>query len=252
MKKNLVIMPFGKKSLYSDWFTPDTVRNFDVVLLGYHTIQDLSITANPGIKVRHYYSYKWWMVKDFFDEHEEYLNHYSAFFFLDDDIEINKNQIINLFNCFNSLPLQLGQPSLTYDSHMSWHALRHRKLSGMRYVTSVELMCPLMKQEALKKLLSTFKLTQSGWGIDLLWGKKIVKLFGSLKIAVIDIIQVRHTKPVGLGELYEKLEQPAKQEEDAIRADYDLKTFRIKEVRSIWNTLPGKLITFIKLKKFEA
>jgi len=245
-------MPFGKASLRSAWITECTNRNFDVVLLGYHTITDQEILTSACVKVFHYHDYKWWMIQDFFAQHGDYLKDYTSFFFLDDDIEISAPQINNLFACFNYLPLQLAQPSLTADSFMSWQSLQHRKNSGLRYVTTVELMCPMMKQPALNKLLPTFKLTKSGWGVDLLWGKQIPQYFGAKQIAVLDIIQVRHGKPVGKGELYTKLDQPAKAEEDKIRIDNDLLRFKIKEIRSWWNTLPGRLISYYHLSRFKA
>ncbi|MCW5912272.1 MAG: DUF707 domain-containing protein [Cyclobacteriaceae bacterium] len=251
MKNNLVLMPFGTNSIRSKWITESLHRNFDVVLLGYHPVTDQNILVSPGVEVFHYYDYKWWMIQDFFNQHPDYLKNYASFFFLDDDIEITKEQINNLFECFNYLPVQLAQPSLTPDSYMSWKALQHKRLSGLRYVTTVELMCPIMKRSVLEKLLPTFKLTKSGWGVDLLWGKQVPAYFGEKKIVVLDIIQVRHSKPVGKGELYGKLDQPAKTEEDAVRAVHDLFKFKIKEIRSWWNTLPGRLISYYNLSRFS-
>jgi hypothetical protein len=248
---NLVVMPFGRDSLRSDWITNGAARNFDVVLLGYHTITDDDVLSSPGVTIFQYYDYKWWMIQDLFTQHPGLLKKYTAFFFLDDDIEVTKEQINKLFDCFNYLPVQLAQPSLTADSYMSWRALRHKKMSGLRYVTTVELMCPMMRQPALEKLLPTFKLTKSGWGVDLLWGKKILNYFGNKQFAVLDIIQVRHGKPVGKGELYAKLDEPAKAEEDKIRSDNELLKFRIKEIRSWWNTLPGRLISYYHLSRFR-
>ncbi|HMR55755.1 MAG TPA: DUF707 domain-containing protein, partial [Cyclobacteriaceae bacterium] len=248
----LLVMPFGNGSLRSCWITDCTNRNFDVVLLGYHTISDKEIITSTTVKVFHYHSYKWWMIQDFFAHQPEFLKNYTSFFFLDDDIEISALQITNLFECFNQLPIQLAQPSLTADSFMSWGTLRHRKYSGLRYVTTVELMCPLMKQESLETLLPTFKLTKSGWGVDLLWGKLIPEHFGAKQIAVLDIIQVRHNKPVGIGELYTKLDRPAKVEEDKLRVEHNLLKFKIKEIRSWWNLFPARWFSYYHLLRFKA
>jgi hypothetical protein len=245
-------MPFGKDSLCSPWITNCIDRNFDVVLLGYHLISDQQILLSPCVTVFQYYSYKWWMIQDLFTQHPALLKKYTSFFFLDDDIEVTKQQINKIFDCFNYLSVQLAQPSLTKDSYMSWRSLRNKKMSGLRYVSTVELMCPLMKQSALETLLPTFKLTKSGWGVDILWGKKIPQLLGNKQIAVLDIIQVRHGKPVGKGELYTKLEIPAKEEEVKIRLDNELVRFKIKEIRSWWNTLPGRLISYYHLSRFKA
>lgn len=245
-------MPFGNGSLHSSWITNCVNRNFDVVLLGYHTISDPRILTSTAVKVFHYHSYKWWMIQDFFTHQPEFLKNYTSFFFLDDDIEVSGVQIANLFECFNQLPVQLAQPSLTADSFMSWEILKHKKFSGLRYVTTVELMCPMMKQQALETLLPTFKLTKSGWGVDLIWGKLIPKHFGTKQIVVLDIIQVRHSKPVGKGELYTKLDQPAKAEEDNVRACHDLLRFKIKEIRSWWNLFPARWLSYYHLQRFKA
>lgn len=250
MNRNLVVMPFGNTSLCSGWITDRTNRNFDVVLLGYHTITDQKILNNEAVKIFHYYSYKWWMIQDFFTQNKNYLTDYDSFFFPDDDIEVTGQQINNLFECFDYMSLQLAQPSLTHDSYMSWKVLRHKKFSGLRYVTTVELMCPMMKQQALEKLMPTFKLTKSGWGIDLLWGKQGQEHFGKNKIAVLDIIRVKHSKPVGGGELYTKLDKPAKVEEDNVRRAYNLLKFRIKENQCGWNTWLGQLISYYHLSRF--
>jgi hypothetical protein len=252
MGKNLVVMPFGNGSLRSRWITDCANRNFDVVLLGYHTIVDQEILTNTFVKIFHYHSYKWWMIQDFFSQHEHYLKEYSSFFFLDDDIEVTGVQINKIFDCFNYLSVQLAQPSLTADSYMSWPVLKHKKYSGLRYVTTVELMCPLMKKPALEKLLPTFKLTKSGWGVDLLWGKLIAEFFGNWKIVVLDITQVKHGKPVGKGELYTKLDQPAKTEEDTLRINYNLQDFEIRKICTWKNKWQGRLLSYLYLARFRA
>lgn len=241
-------MPFGKGSLKSAWIADDLNRHFDLVLLAYHPLATLDIVSGPNVKIFEYKDYKWWMVQDFFRDHAEYLKSYDSFFFLDDDIEISGSQINTLLEYFNRSPLQLAQPSLTHDSFMSWKALRNKSWSTLRYMTTVELMCPLMKRGALRYLLPTFKLTKSGWGVDLLWGKMVNKKFGRKKIAVIDLIQVRHTKPVGKGELYTRLEQPPKVEEDQIRKQYKLEKFRIKEVKCIENFFLCRVLKYIQVK----
>jgi hypothetical protein len=250
--KNLVVMPFGDNSLRNKWITNCANRNFDVVLLGYHTIIDPEILENTCTKVFHYHNYKWHMIQDFFIQHPQFLKDYQSFFFVDDDIEINLVQINNLFQCFNYLPIQLAQPSLTADSFMSWRSLQHKNNSGLRYVTTVELMCPMMKQPALEKLMPTFKLSKSGWGVDLLWGKEIPAYFGAKQIVVLDIIQVRHGKPVGKGELYTKLDQPAKIELEKIRIDHNLHDFKIEEIHSWQNTVLGRWISYYHLARFKA
>src|SRR5699024_4279379 len=102
--------------------------------------------------------------------------------------------------------LMMAQPALSQESYYSWDALRSKWYSGMRYVNTVELMCPLMSKVALVENIKYFCETKSGWGIDLLWGKVIRSKFGKKSIGVFDLIVVDHLKPVGAGKLYNKLE----------------------------------------------
>ena len=50
-----------------------------------------------------------------------------------------------------------------------------------------------MNKQTLMNLFQTFDLSQSGWGLDLLWAK----MLDNDKIAIIDDVNVIHTRPVG-------------------------------------------------------
>ena len=49
-------------------------------------------------------------------------------------------------------------------------------------------MCPVFKREALGKVLHTFTLNKSGWGLDAAWGH----ILREKKIAIIDSVGVYH------------------------------------------------------------
>jgi hypothetical protein len=83
-------------------------------------------------------------------------------------------------------------------------------------------MCPMMTAEGIRQLLHTFKLTRSGYGIDLLWGELVRKEAGSKSIGVFDTQPVYHSKPVGKGELYKKVEESVFAERDRIFSDYGI------------------------------
>lgn len=227
--KNLLVMPFGRKSLRSSWLLDTAGRNFDVVLLCYHEMPGDPHLGHPALRAFQLNDFKWWMIAELFTRAApELAQQYEQFYFIDDDIETDKQAINFLFDCFGRSPFVLAQPGLTRDSHMSWDVLRARPLSGHRYLTSVELMCPLMGRAALLALLPIFTLTKSGWGVDLLWGQQVLEQFGPDRIGVIDMVQVRHGRPVGKGELYDKLDTSAKAEEDYVRSTYRLEHFQIR------------------------
>ena len=251
--KNLVIMPFGRKSLRSEWLLDTTNRDFDVVLLCYHELPDDPHVSHPALTSYQLNDFKWWMIADLFERAAPGLAaQYENFYFIDDDIETDKEAINFLFDCFARSPFVLAQPALTRDSYMSWKALRVQSMSGHRYVSTVELMCPLMKREALVALLPIFKLTKSGWGVDLLWGQQVQDKFGPDRIGVFDAVQVRHGRPVGKGELYEKLDTGAKEEEDFVRSTYKLQDFRIRQSATLKNAFPARLASWLAYRQRRA
>lgn len=248
--RNLLIMPFGRKSLRSAWLTDAAGRNFDVVLLCYHEMPDDPCVSHPALTSYQLNDFKWWMIADLFERAAPRLMaQYDQFYFIDDDIETDKQAINFLFDCFERSPFGLAQPALTSDSFMSWKALRAQALSGHRYVSTVELMCPLMKRDVLAALLPIFKLTKSGWGVDLLWGQQVLDKFGPDRIGVFDVVQVRHGRPVGKGELYDKLDTAAKTEEDFVRTTYKLEHFKIRQTGTLKNAFPARLLSWLAYRR---
>jgi hypothetical protein len=244
-------MPFGRNSIASDWIFDSANRSFDVVLLYYHpTIENpLLSTNNPNFTVYHLQDFKWPMIQKLFQLHPQYLSQYDYFFFPDDDIEISQPAIHRLFICAQQYGLQMTQPVLSRDSYKSWKALRKKHFSGMRYLSSVELMCPVMSRVALCELMPTFNLNRSGWGIDILWGEMIRKKFGNKSIAVFDLIETRHTKPVGKGELYDKLQKTAVEERDEIFEKHNIQLRKIITLPIKENSLKNKFKSYLSLKK---
>lgn len=122
----------------------------------------------------------------------------------------------------------------------------------MRYLSAVELMCPVMHQAAVLELLSTFSLNESGWGIDILWGEMIRKKFGPKSIAVFDPLSAKHTKPVGKGELYIKLGKSSFHERDEIFEKYQITQRKIYALPINENSLINKFKSYLSLKKNRA
>lgn len=119
----------------------------------------------------------------------------------------------------------------------------------MRYLSAVELMCPVMHQAAVLELLPTFSLNESGWGIDILWGEMIRKKFGPKSIAVFDLLSAKHTKPVGKGELYNKLGKSSFQERDEIFEKYNITLQKIYKLNLPENSLLTRMKSYFHLKK---
>lgn len=216
--KCLVAAPIGHDHVIHDWVQGEA--HFDLALLDY--------TAD-GVQNRPsstYYQqlrgFKWHMLADFLPE---VLDQYDYFWFPDDDIVTSTADINQMFKVFAGGPFILAQPALTHNSHHSWRVLL-QKGTGYRRVSHVEVMCPLMTRETVKKLLSTFKENQSSWGYDLAW----TELLGRKGIGVLDQVAVWHSKPVGGRSLYKLLQTPAQQECDAMVAKYHCKKPYFKEL----------------------
>lgn len=250
-KKNLVIVPFGNNSIESSWVFDETNRNFDVVLLFYHSqIKNLRLlSANPPFSLFHLADFKWIMIHQFFERNVAYLNDYDYFFFPDDDIEMDKGKIELLFQMMRHYSLHMTQPVLSQGSFKSWKILKQKWFSGIRYLSTVELMCPALSREAVTDLLPTFSLNKSGWGIDILWGELIRRKFGNKSIAVFDPIAAKHTKPVGKGELYTKLGKSAFDERDEIFKNYSITKTKIHLIPVAENNLIGRIKSYLSVKR---
>lgn len=249
--KNLVIMPFGRDSRRSPWLGDSSGRAFDVLLLAYHDpaeMPDLDLRS-PHYRVEVLGDFKWIMIQKLFALHPELCSSYEYFFFVDDDIEMESSGITDLFYLAKKYKLLMTQPVLSRDSFKSWKVLRRKWLSGIRYISSVELMCPMMHREAVQQLLPTFSLNRSGWGIDILWGERIRTQYGDRRIGVFDQVTARHMRPVGKGELYEKLGKPAHEERDEIFQKFQLKDSTIYELPLRENSLLERANSYWRIRK---
>jgi len=137
------------------------------------------------------------------DVHPEWLVQYDYFYFLDDDIDIDTRQINGMFALSHAFNISISQASLTKDSFCSWKMFRHQKNSFCRFVGQIEVMSPLFQSDALKKCLPSFISNRSSWGIDSVWSKLLN--YPKDKLVVFDKIIMKHTLPVGGGELYQKI-----------------------------------------------
>ena len=135
--------------------------------------------------------------------HPEWLEQYEYFYFLDDDIEIDTRQINSMFLLSHAFNSAISQAALTQDSFCSWRMFKQQKNSFCRFVGQIEVMAPLFHRDALKKCLPSFIGNRSSWGVDSVWSKLLD--YPKDKLVVFDTLTMRHTQPVGGGELYQKI-----------------------------------------------
>lgn len=169
------------------WVSPQA--NFDLIYLTYSKsliFQKYLTTLN--VPVYQVNSGKWKNIKNILERFG--FGKYQYYFFPDPDLEIDVDSINKLFKIANENKFALCQPALTHNSFGSHEELYSKaiKNEAFRTVSMVEIMCPCFSKALLKKLLWTFELSFSGYGLDFLWAKYVQGY-------VIDSITVRHPRP---------------------------------------------------------
>ncbi|RFM30174.1 DUF707 domain-containing protein [Deminuibacter soli] len=204
--RNIIIAPCGNKSyLFRDsWLKHPEKRAFDVCLMFYHE-QINAPEKYAGIDFfYHLKDFKYFMIHELLTRiHPEWLQQYDYFYFLDDDIEIDTLQINQLFALSRAFNSSISQASLSRDSFCSWPMFKQKRDSFCRYVGQIEVMSPLFSAQALQTCMPSFTGNRSSWGVDSVWSKLLG--YPEDKLVVFDTVTMKHTLPVGGGELYQKI-----------------------------------------------
>ncbi len=191
-RNNLVVVRAGKNSFHNKWLSDSPVtRNWDLLVSWYEPIPDWENQEAEGV-VFHIGNklqpLKFYWEKGWFDG-------YDYIWFPDPDIEINGQDISLLFSMMRLFDLDLAQPSLTRDSHISHEITLQVPGSILRYTTFVEVMQPCFSKRALEICAPTFDINRLTWGIDFVWSKLLN--YPNKKIAILDAVCSSHTRPVG-------------------------------------------------------
>ncbi|KKR49359.1 MAG: Glycosyltransferase, group 2 family protein [Candidatus Curtissbacteria bacterium GW2011_GWA1_40_16] len=196
MNKNLLISVITDKSMHRFWINQKK-HNYDVFLIYCGNKKNIRLnkveffdTIKGLFKLETiYYALK---------KNKHILDKYKYFFLPDDDIFITSEQINKLFNIAHQYNFPLCQPSLI-GGFYSYPITIQNKYCKYRIVNFIEMLCPVMNRESIKKLLPTFLLNRSGWGVDLVWSKYIKK-----NKAIIDEVGVHHKTIGKLIKFYKK------------------------------------------------
>jgi hypothetical protein len=193
MNANLVITRAGRRSLHAEWLHPETARNFDLLVLEYEPgrrpdvmPRGVQYLERPGSKVAGYAA--------ILGEMPDLLSRYERIALVDDDIRCSAVDLSRLFVTGERLRLDLWQPSLSWDSYFTYAALLHNPFFAARRVNFIEMMCPFFSRDALRRIAPTLGLGFES-GIDLVWPGILGG--AAARCAVIDSVQVVHTRPVG-------------------------------------------------------
>lgn len=193
MKKNLVVLRCGNRSLHSAWASSDH-RNWDIVLCPYEEIDETGLPTFPMYSPELKHLNKFSGLYKFFCE-TEIWQQYDFLWLPDDDIETDADTIDRLFDMCTQVGAELAAPALTTDSFYSHLITLANDRFCWRLTTFVELMVPCFSAAFMRTAIKTFDLSESGlgFGLDFLWPA----MLNYKSIFIFDDVKVRHTRPVG-------------------------------------------------------
>lgn len=203
-RRNLVLLRAGDSSIHSCWLeAAGETRNWDLIINYFDDNPDafrggdwLRIDSK-GTKLQGLY--------DFIRNHEEMIRQYDYIWLPDEDLECTCQGINQMFDVCRERELKLAQPALTHDSYFTHPVTLRCRSFKIRFTTFVEMMAPCFSVESLWQVLPTMDGTFSGWGTDFVWSQMLSA--DPRSIAIIDDIQMRHTRPVGGGKLYDLVKE---------------------------------------------
>jgi hypothetical protein len=203
MKKNLIFIRAGDESLHPSWAVARSRRHYDLFISYFGN--------NPGRfqKECDYYEVapglKYPVLAKVLADRPELLSYYDAIWAPDDDLLASPDVINRMFELFHQHKLLLAQPGLASGSYCSFPITKAVAGQTLHFTRFVEVMCPIFSGQTLRKLLPTFRLNASSWGLDYLWTHQLG--YPEKRVAVLDETPVVHTRPVGKGQFYKVLRQ---------------------------------------------
>lgn len=122
------------------------------------------------------------------------LGDYDYIADIDHDVLLSVSAINRLLFIARLHKLDLFQPSLSHDSHISHPHLAHRPGLVLRETTFVETMTPFFSAAAFALARDSFGESISAWGLDFIWSSRVRRSQG--KLAVVDAVLAKHLNPV--------------------------------------------------------
>jgi len=206
--KYLVVCRAGDSSLHREWIKNAEHKNFDL-WIDYYGNEENRYKEEADYYY-HRKGLKWPILYKAVRDHFEMIFQYDAVWFPDDDLLADTKTIHDMFELFSEYRLQIAQPALTEDSYASYAITIRNPNMILRYVDFVEVMAPIFSREALAECYPTFNLGRTGWGLDFVWAKLLG--YPTHGMAVLDATPVKHTRPVGGGDIYKNGMQQAQEE----------------------------------------
>lgn len=197
----LVFVRAGARSLHPRLLAEDPERNWDCAVSWY-------ADRPPGDWPRAEYESGGGFNK--FDGFLEFwratpaAHGYRYYLVLDDDVYFHPGDVSRFLALCERHRTALAQPALEWRTHFNLNVTLANPVCAVRRVNFVEVMAPCFAAATLVRVLDTFTLTRSTWGLDVAWSRLLAHEGG---MCVVDAIRVQHTKVADpkRGAFYEKL-----------------------------------------------
>uniref|UniRef100_A0A7S2RRN6 Uncharacterized protein n=1 Tax=Mucochytrium quahogii TaxID=96639 RepID=A0A7S2RRN6_9STRA len=193
--RNLVIVCAGDTSLHeSSKFPWHGSKGFDLCIVYYGS--DENVKKRFEGQSKFFFQKrgpKWQLVRHALKNCD--WKEYEYIWLPDDDLEMDPELIVKMFDIAAKYMIRLGQPAL-FDENIQpkyKHVIKKRDGAVLHFTNFVEIMCPFLRVDALEAVFHTLDSDEakSGWGLDMLWPT----LLDFRDIAVFDATPVRHTRP---------------------------------------------------------
>jgi hypothetical protein len=194
-RRFLVVVRAGDGSLHPSWLESAASRGWDLVVNYYGDDPTRYPATGDGIIRIDSKGPKWPALAKLIAATRDAWNAYDYVWLPDDDLATTAADIDRMFELSAALELDLAQPSLSWDSYFSIPLTLHNRAYRVRFTSFVEPMAPLFSRRLLERALPTFSESISGWGLDYVWPRLLANPLR--QCAILDRIQVRHTRPVG-------------------------------------------------------
>lgn len=196
-RPNLVILRGGPGSAHHYWprDMADEDRSWDLCVSFYGQAHEMEAGAGfAEFRVLQQQHSKFIALHELLHA-ESPLWDYEAIALPDDDLVFSWRGWNTLFAIGRDHRLDLWQPALAHEGYITHPITGRDPRWRLRYTSFVEVMTPIFTREALRACVQTFEGSQRGFGLDNVWPK----LLGEPRdrLAVVDAVQVVHTRPQG-------------------------------------------------------
>ncbi len=200
-KKNLVIVRAGDNSLHEGWLEGE--RNWDVIVSCFG--ESPQKWQRDDIVHLVYAGGKFDGIYDAFQQQPDLLDKYDYIMMADDDFLMTTSDINRLFDVMREHHLQIGHPSFSYQSYGLYFPAYHNPNFQLRFINFVENGVTCLHRSVWQQILPLYKNNPLGHYIDNFWAR--LTEVPARQVALIDQIQVTHTRPYAQGELHQNKEK---------------------------------------------